>query len=155
MNIALEQTEEYVNGQKTNEYGDAFVRGNNGAPSFRGPSCSTFSLSDLTLFDTQCFTFPGSHRTQCHTYLTEGVTLIPPFTAAAAAAARATLFCTLPRLLCNIIAISHHKGSRSDVSQRSKLSVAYHVGSYYMCSETRKRNRGKGLTGGSKLNCLE
>ncbi|GAA5865153.1 hypothetical protein JCM3774_002151 [Rhodotorula dairenensis] len=29
MNIALEQTEEYVNGQKTNEYGDAFVRGNN------------------------------------------------------------------------------------------------------------------------------
>jgi U6 snRNA-associated Sm-like protein LSm6 len=30
MNIALEQTEEYVNGTKTNEYGDAFVRGNNG-----------------------------------------------------------------------------------------------------------------------------
>lgn len=30
MNIALEQTEEYVNGHKTNEYGDAFVRGNNG-----------------------------------------------------------------------------------------------------------------------------
>lgn len=30
MNIALEQTEEYVNGQKTNDYGDAFVRGNNG-----------------------------------------------------------------------------------------------------------------------------
>ncbi|BGP27221.1 U6 snRNA-associated Sm-like protein LSm6 [Rhodotorula toruloides] len=29
MNIALEQTEEYVNGTKTNEYGDAFVRGNN------------------------------------------------------------------------------------------------------------------------------
>ncbi|BGP57877.1 hypothetical protein JCM8202_005052 [Rhodotorula sphaerocarpa] len=29
MNIALEQTEEYVNGHKTNEYGDAFVRGNN------------------------------------------------------------------------------------------------------------------------------
>ncbi|GAA5979567.1 hypothetical protein JCM11641_007871 [Rhodosporidiobolus odoratus] len=29
MNIALEQTEEYVNGVKTNEYGDAFVRGNN------------------------------------------------------------------------------------------------------------------------------
>ncbi|POY74173.1 hypothetical protein BMF94_2747 [Rhodotorula taiwanensis] len=32
MNIALEQTEEYVNGQKTNDYGDAFVRGNNGDP---------------------------------------------------------------------------------------------------------------------------
>ncbi|BGP42960.1 U4/U6-U5 snRNP complex subunit lsm6 [Rhodotorula kratochvilovae] len=29
MNIALEQTEEYVNGRKTNDYGDAFVRGNN------------------------------------------------------------------------------------------------------------------------------
>lgn len=31
MNIALEQTEEWVNGRKTNDYGDAFVRGNNGA----------------------------------------------------------------------------------------------------------------------------
>lgn len=30
MNIALEQTEEYVNGVLTNSYGDAFVRGNNG-----------------------------------------------------------------------------------------------------------------------------
>jgi U6 snRNA-associated Sm-like protein LSm6 len=30
MNIALEQTEEYVNGQLKNKYGDAFVRGNNG-----------------------------------------------------------------------------------------------------------------------------
>ncbi|GJN93283.1 hypothetical protein Rhopal_006330-T1 [Rhodotorula paludigena] len=29
MNIALEQTEEYVDGHKTNDYGDAFVRGNN------------------------------------------------------------------------------------------------------------------------------
>jgi len=29
MNIALEQTEEYVNGAVTNRYGDAFVRGNN------------------------------------------------------------------------------------------------------------------------------
>ncbi|GAA5903987.1 hypothetical protein JCM8208_001751 [Rhodotorula glutinis] len=29
MNIALEQTEEWVNGRKTNDYGDAFVRGNN------------------------------------------------------------------------------------------------------------------------------
>lgn len=32
MNIALEQTEEYVNGVLTNSYGDAFVRGNNGEP---------------------------------------------------------------------------------------------------------------------------
>ena len=34
MNIALEQTEEYVNGVVTNKYGDAFVRGNNGALRF-------------------------------------------------------------------------------------------------------------------------
>jgi hypothetical protein len=31
MNIALEQTEELVNGVITNRYGDAFVRGNNGS----------------------------------------------------------------------------------------------------------------------------
>ena len=30
MNIALEKTEEYVNGQLRRKYGDAFVRGNNG-----------------------------------------------------------------------------------------------------------------------------
>lgn len=30
MNIALEKTTEFVNGQKRREYGDAFVRGNNG-----------------------------------------------------------------------------------------------------------------------------
>ncbi|KAK5990598.1 U6 snRNA-associated Sm-like protein LSm6 [Cladobotryum mycophilum] len=29
MNIALEKTEEYVNGAKRRAYGDAFVRGNN------------------------------------------------------------------------------------------------------------------------------
>jgi U6 snRNA-associated Sm-like protein LSm6 len=29
MNIALEQTEEHVNGMVTNTYGDAFIRGNN------------------------------------------------------------------------------------------------------------------------------
>ncbi|KAM6493455.1 Sm-like ribonucleoprotein [Amanita muscaria] len=29
MNIAMEQTEEYVNGSVTNQYGDAFIRGNN------------------------------------------------------------------------------------------------------------------------------
>ncbi|KAG6014861.1 U4/U6-U5 snRNP complex subunit lsm6 [Claviceps lovelessii] len=29
MNIALEKTEEYVNGMKRRDYGDAFVRGNN------------------------------------------------------------------------------------------------------------------------------
>lgn len=30
MNIALEKTEEYVNGKLRQNYGDAFVRGNNG-----------------------------------------------------------------------------------------------------------------------------
>ncbi|OZJ04837.1 U6 snRNA-associated Sm-like protein LSm6 [Bifiguratus adelaidae] len=29
MNIALEQTQEYVNGELKNKYGDAFIRGNN------------------------------------------------------------------------------------------------------------------------------
>ena len=30
MNIALEHTEEYINGELKNKYGDAFIRGNNG-----------------------------------------------------------------------------------------------------------------------------
>jgi len=34
MNIALEQTEEYVNGVLKNKYGDTFIRGNNGNFSF-------------------------------------------------------------------------------------------------------------------------
>lgn len=32
MNIALEKTEEFVNGKLRRNYGDAFVRGNNGTP---------------------------------------------------------------------------------------------------------------------------
>lgn len=44
MNIALEKTEEYVNGAKRREYGDAFVRGNN------GKSSSAYVLL-LTIFD--------------------------------------------------------------------------------------------------------
>ena len=39
MNIALEQTEEHVNGAVTNRYGDAFVRGNNGASLSPPPFC--------------------------------------------------------------------------------------------------------------------
>lgn len=35
MNIAMEQTEEYVNGQLKNKYGDAFIRGNNGKKSLK------------------------------------------------------------------------------------------------------------------------
>jgi len=30
MNIALEKSQEYVSGQVTRSYGDAFIRGNNG-----------------------------------------------------------------------------------------------------------------------------
>lgn len=32
MNIALEKTEEYINGEHKRSYGDAFIRGNNGEP---------------------------------------------------------------------------------------------------------------------------
>lgn len=31
MNIAMEQTEEYLNGQLQAKYGECFIRGNNGA----------------------------------------------------------------------------------------------------------------------------
>lgn len=31
MNLAMEQTEEYVEGELKNKYGDCFLRGNNGA----------------------------------------------------------------------------------------------------------------------------
>ncbi len=44
MNIALEQTEEHVNGRVTNRYGDAFIRGNNGE--------YMHDHSQLTCFDT-------------------------------------------------------------------------------------------------------
>ena len=43
MNIALEQTEEHVNGTITNRYGDAFIRGNNGRSLFR---CTCLWLMD-------------------------------------------------------------------------------------------------------------
>lgn len=48
MNIALEQTEEYVNGAVTNRYGDAFVRGNNGA--FSPPHVERILNSLLVLY---------------------------------------------------------------------------------------------------------
>ena len=46
MNIALEQTEEYVNGQLKNKYGDAFIRGNNGNV--------TANLTDLFFYINLC-----------------------------------------------------------------------------------------------------
>lgn len=41
MNIALEQTEEYVGGKVINRYGDAFIRGNNGTPTASSPNSSS------------------------------------------------------------------------------------------------------------------
>ena len=46
MNIALEQTEEHVNGRVTNRYGDAFIRGNNGASFYQ--TCS-FTYADMSV----------------------------------------------------------------------------------------------------------
>lgn len=49
MNIALEQTSEYVDGVKKNEYGDAFIRGNNGE-------------------STRCFPFDSIQIELCHQF---------------------------------------------------------------------------------------
>uniref|UniRef100_A0AAX7UD44 U6 snRNA-associated Sm-like protein LSm6 n=1 Tax=Astatotilapia calliptera TaxID=8154 RepID=A0AAX7UD44_ASTCA len=43
MNIAIEQTEEYVNGQLKNKYGDAFLRGNNDTRHALYPVCDLIS----------------------------------------------------------------------------------------------------------------
>ncbi|KAJ5760072.1 hypothetical protein N7520_007228 [Penicillium odoratum] len=53
MNIALEKTEEFVNGKLRRNYGDAFVRGNNGA----WLSSTTLS-SRPSHRNKQCFTYP-------------------------------------------------------------------------------------------------
>lgn len=49
MNIALEQTEEHVNGVVTNRYGDAFIRGNNGPQKFLSSDLEIQSLTPLRL----------------------------------------------------------------------------------------------------------
>lgn len=55
MNIALEKTEEFVNGKHRRSYGDAFVRGNNGmlyyGSEVEGARCSLLlaDMEDLTL----------------------------------------------------------------------------------------------------------
>jgi LSM domain len=51
MNIALEQTEEHVNGIVTNQYGDAFIRGNN------GPIVFPCTICFLTIFYAQYSTY--------------------------------------------------------------------------------------------------
>ncbi len=43
MNIAMEQTEEYVNGQLKEKYGDTFIRGNNGTKFCFGVYSKCFS----------------------------------------------------------------------------------------------------------------
>ena len=57
MNIALEQTEEYVNGIVTNRYGDAFIRGNNGIY-----LSLIISMTHLTLIQFCIFQLPSYFR---------------------------------------------------------------------------------------------
>jgi U6 snRNA-associated Sm-like protein LSm6 len=45
MNIAMEQTEEYVDGQLKNRYGDCFIRGNNGKSLLRLPRIMLQSMN--------------------------------------------------------------------------------------------------------------
>ena len=59
MNIALEQTEEHVGGTVTNRYGDAFIRGNNGA-------CFRTLCFHCVLMHPQCCTYlPRNHYDLC------------------------------------------------------------------------------------------
>lgn len=55
MNIAMEQTEEFVEGQLKAKYGDCFIRGNNGTPSYDSGSehariCHGFRVSSHFTF---------------------------------------------------------------------------------------------------------
>lgn len=61
MNIALENTEEYVNGQLKNSYGDTFIRGNNGKAPGQHICYSLLTLSNIRL---QFFTsvLPSLHE---------------------------------------------------------------------------------------------
>lgn len=47
MNIALEQTNEIVDGKVRRNYGDAFVRGNNGMRPFRQRLCRNRKDTDI------------------------------------------------------------------------------------------------------------
>lgn len=59
MNIAMEQTEEHVNGVITNRYGDAFIRGNNGRHLW---SFGLFHSFLTTLFTRKSCTFRRQSR---------------------------------------------------------------------------------------------
>ena len=50
MNIALEKTEEYVNGRLRRNYGDAFVRGNNGSTSDRVAESKQVDDSKIVMY---------------------------------------------------------------------------------------------------------
>ncbi|KAK1791178.1 hypothetical protein P4O66_013140 [Electrophorus voltai] len=54
MNIAVEQTEEYVNGQLKNKYGDAFLRGNNGSVVHQYPEEKDVKLLPSEICASQC-----------------------------------------------------------------------------------------------------
>ena len=62
MNIALEKTEEFVNGVKRRTYGDAFVRGNNGMYSQSMELILTFSFILMNSLLKLC-TFQPTHDT--------------------------------------------------------------------------------------------
>uniref|UniRef100_F6THY7 U6 snRNA-associated Sm-like protein LSm6 n=1 Tax=Equus caballus TaxID=9796 RepID=F6THY7_HORSE len=69
MNIALEQTEEYVNGQLKNKYGDAFIRGNNvtvrSGRNFMGFLLQARRVSDHQIAGTFVFVPPQSKLMTC------------------------------------------------------------------------------------------
>jgi hypothetical protein len=65
MNIALEKTEEYVNGKLRRNYGDAFVRGNNGLLT---PSCIPIPSGPRRISDRNlqyCTSLPVDPRIHC------------------------------------------------------------------------------------------
>jgi hypothetical protein len=63
MNIAMEQTEEFVDGQLKAKYGDCFIRGNNGECNLQYYKSGDWGICIvmsfvLTLYiQSQCFTF--------------------------------------------------------------------------------------------------
>lgn len=59
MNIALEKTQEFVEGKMRRNYGDAFVRGNNGM--WTDSACSGASTGGADLCVQSC-TFPPIHE---------------------------------------------------------------------------------------------
>jgi U6 snRNA-associated Sm-like protein LSm6 len=74
MNIAMEQTEEYVNGQLKAKYGDAFIRGNNGAPLMREWRASPpVPLTSNALLHPNALCPPSPPRSPVHQHAEEEV----------------------------------------------------------------------------------